>query len=62
MAVDVVLTVLQVDDTHDTASAQQGHRQKRFVFVFRQLVEKLETRILGSSFRHGNQLAVLRHP
>jgi len=57
-----MLAVLQVDDAHDAAAAHQGHREKRFVAVFRQLVEKLEAGVMGSFLGDGHRFAMLRNP
>ena len=60
--IDMVLAVLQIDHAYDAASAKQRDREKRLIAVFRQLVKKLEARIVRRFFRNGNWLAVLRHP
>jgi len=57
-----MLAMLQVDDAHDAAAAHQGHREKRFVAVFRQFVEKLEARVMGRFLRDGHRLAMFRDP
>jgi hypothetical protein len=61
-AIDVVLAMLQIDDTHDATAAHQGHRQKCLVTVFRQFVEKLEARIVRRVFGNGYRFAMFRYP
>ena len=61
-AVLVRLAVLEVDDADQLAAREHGHRQKRLVAILRQLVERLESRVLERARRHGDRLAMFGHP
>jgi len=60
--VNVMLAVLQVDDTDHSSPAHQRHGKKCFITVFGQFVEKLKAGILRRLFGDGNGLAMFRHP
>ena len=62
VAIDVVMAVLQVQHADHASSAHERHREKRFVTVFRKLVEKLEAGIVCGSFRDRDWFAVLGDP
>ena len=56
------LDVLEIDDADQAAAAEQRDRQERLIFIFGQLVEKLEARIFRGAFGEGHDRAILCDP
>src|SRR5208283_4396559 len=61
-AVDVVLAMLQVDDTNHAAAAHERHREERLIAILGKFVEELETGIVRGFFRNGHGFTMLRYP
>src|SRR5580765_3369766 len=60
--VGVRLAILQIDDAHRAAAAQQRNRQEGFVAVFGEFIEELEALILKGVARDGHGLMVFGDP
>jgi len=58
----VVITVLKVKHSDYASSAHQWNREKGFVTVFRELVEKLEAGIVCGTLGNGDGFKVLGDP
>ena len=58
----VGLAMLNVDDADEFVAGKDRHGKKGFVFIFRQLVEALETGVLKGARRYGDRLQMLGNP
>jgi hypothetical protein len=56
------MAMLQVQDADHASSGHKRNGKKGLVTVFRKFVKKLETRIVGGSFRNGHGFAVFCDP
>jgi hypothetical protein len=60
--VDVMLAVLYIDDADGASAAEERDGEKGFVAVFREFVEELEARVLGSVTGNGHRFEMLGDP